>query len=102
MLGLGRIESVQPVRQNGVFHYLAGLPGYPAATALRRFPDRFARRGKNSLVKLHDVWRAAMLRLWTAGKAVIGEQARGTDGINFMNPFGRQEGYFKSNFGGQE
>jgi hypothetical protein len=44
------------------FQYLAGLPGYPDATTLRRFLDRFARRGRNSLVKLHDTWRAAMWR----------------------------------------
>jgi len=61
VLGLGRIETTEPLRHNGVFHYLAGLPGYPDATTLRRFLDRFARRGRNSLVKLHDAWRAAML-----------------------------------------
>jgi len=60
ILGLGRIETTEPLRYNGVFHYLAGLPGYPDATTLRRFLDRFARRGRNSLVKLHDTWRAAM------------------------------------------
>jgi hypothetical protein len=61
VLGLGRIETTEPLRHNGVFHYLAGLPGYPDATTLRRFLDRFARRGRNALVKLHDTWRAAML-----------------------------------------
>lgn len=60
VLGLGRIDTTEPLRHNGVFHYLAGLPGYPEATSLRRFLDRFARRGRNSLVKLHDTWRAAM------------------------------------------
>ena len=61
ILGLGRIETTEPLRHNGVFHYLAGLPGYPDATTLRRFLDRFARRGRTSLVRLHDTWRAAML-----------------------------------------
>src|SRR2546427_9523003 len=61
VLGLGRIETTEPLRSNGVFHYLAGLPGYPDATTLRRFLDRFARRGRTSLVKLHDTWRAGML-----------------------------------------
>jgi hypothetical protein len=61
ILGLGRIDTTEPLRHNGVFHYLAGLPGYPQATSLRRFLDRFARRGRNSLVKLHDTWRAVML-----------------------------------------
>ena len=32
LLGLGRIETTEPLRHNGVFHYLAGLPGYPEAT----------------------------------------------------------------------
>jgi hypothetical protein len=59
--GLGRIETTEPLRDNGVFHYLAGLPGYPNASTLRRFLDRFARRGRNSFLKLHDTWRAAML-----------------------------------------
>jgi hypothetical protein len=27
ILGLGRIETTEPLRSNGVFHYLAGLPG---------------------------------------------------------------------------
>jgi len=37
VLGLGRIETTEPLRSNSVFHYLAGLPGYPDATTLRRF-----------------------------------------------------------------
>jgi hypothetical protein len=61
VLGLGRIETTEPLRHNGVFQYLAALPGYPDASTLRRFLKRFARRGRNSLVKLHDAWRAAML-----------------------------------------
>jgi len=61
ILGLGRIETTEPLRYNGVFHYLAGLPGYPDATTLRRFLNRFARRGRNAFVKLHDAWRATML-----------------------------------------
>ena len=60
ILGLGRIETTEPLRYNGVFHYLAGLPGYPDASTLRRFLDRFARRGRNSFLKLRDAWRAAM------------------------------------------
>lgn len=61
VLGLGRIDTTEPLRTNGVFHYLAGLPDYPDATTLRRFLERFARGGRNSLIKLHDTWRAAML-----------------------------------------
>jgi len=62
ILGLGRIETTEPLRYNGVFHYLAGLPGYPDATTLRRFLQRLARAGREGLLKLHDGWRAALLR----------------------------------------
>ena len=61
VLGLGRIETTEPLRYNGVFHYLAGLPGYPEATSLRRFLERFARSGRQALLQLHDRWRTAML-----------------------------------------
>jgi hypothetical protein len=61
VLGLGRIETTEPLRYNGVFHYLAGLPGYPEATSLRRFLGRFAQAGRSALLKLHDRWRAAMI-----------------------------------------
>lgn len=61
ILGLGRIETTEPLRYNGVFHYLAGLPGYPQASSLRRFLERFARAGRNALLKLHDRWRAEMI-----------------------------------------
>jgi hypothetical protein len=61
LLGLGRIETTEPLRHNGVFHYLTGLPGYPEATSLRRFLERFARAGRNAFLKLHDRWRAEML-----------------------------------------
>jgi len=61
VLGLGRIETTEPLRSNGVFHYLAGLPGYPEATSLRRFLERFARAGRKALLRLHDRWRTAML-----------------------------------------
>ena len=61
VLGLGRIETTEPLRSNGVFHYLADLPGYPEATSLRRFLERFARAGRKALLRLHDRWRTAML-----------------------------------------
>jgi len=61
ILGLGRIETTEPLRHNGVFHYLAGLPGYPDATSLRRFLQRLGGTGRNSLLRLHDRWRTAML-----------------------------------------
>jgi hypothetical protein len=61
ILGLGRIETTEPLRHNGVFHFLAGLPGYPEATSLRRFLQRFAQAGCSALLKLHDRWRTMML-----------------------------------------
>src|SRR2546427_13195574 len=48
ILGLGRIETTEPLRHNGVFHSLTGLPGYPEATSLRRFLERFARAGRKA------------------------------------------------------
>ena len=61
ILGLGRIETTEPLRYNGVFHYLAGLPGYLEATSLRRFLQRFARARRNPFLKLHDTWRVGMI-----------------------------------------
>ena len=61
VLGLGRIETTEPLRYNGVFHYLAGLPGYPEATSLRRFLERLAGSGRDAFLQLHDAWRTAML-----------------------------------------
>lgn len=61
ILGLGRVETTEPLRHNGVFQYLAGLPRYPEATTLRRFLLRFARWGRDKLVVLHDRWRQEML-----------------------------------------
>lgn len=61
VLGLGRIETTEPLRHNGVFQYLAGLPGYPAATSLRRFLERFAYAGRNVFLKLLDRWRTEMI-----------------------------------------
>lgn len=69
ILGLGRIETTEPLRHNGVFQYLAGLPGYPEATSLRRFLERFARWGRKALLQLHDRWRTAMLG--PAGRAIF-------------------------------
>lgn len=61
ILGLGRVESTEPLHRNGVFQYLAGLPGYPATTTLRRFLQRFAALGRDKFVSLHDCWRKDML-----------------------------------------
>jgi hypothetical protein len=83
ILGLGRIETTEPLRHNGVFQYLAGLPGYPEATSLRRFLERFARLGRKALLQLHDRWRRAML----------GQPARAIFDLDstVLTVYGRQE-----------
>jgi hypothetical protein len=90
ILGLGRIETTEPLRHNGVFHYLAGLPGYPDATSLRRFLQRLEGTGRNSLLKLHDRWRRTMLEgqaraifdLDSTVLTVYGHQERAEVGFN--------------------
>lgn len=54
ILGLGRVETTELLRRNGVFQALTGLPAYPDPTALRRFLRRFALRGLPKLRRLHD------------------------------------------------
>jgi Transposase DDE domain group 1 len=54
ILGLGRVETTELLRHNGVFQALTGLPAYPDPTALRRFLRRFALRGLLKLRRLHD------------------------------------------------
>jgi len=54
ILGLGRLETTELLRRNGVFQTLVGLPAYPDPTALRRFLRRFALRGLPKLRRLHD------------------------------------------------
>ena len=54
ILGLGRVETTDLLRRNGVFQTLTGLPAYPDPTALRRFLRRFAARGLPQLRRLHD------------------------------------------------
>lgn len=54
ILGLGRLDTTELVRRNGVFQTLTGLPAYPDPTALRRFLQRFAARGLPKLRRLHD------------------------------------------------
>lgn len=60
ILGLGRIETTEPLRRNGVFQYLVGLDGYPEATTLRRFLHRFGVAGLAPFCRLHDRYRTAL------------------------------------------
>jgi hypothetical protein len=97
ILGLGRIETTEPLRHKGVFQYLAGLPGYPEATSLRRFLERFARSGREAFSRLHDAWRAQMLGRMARGildldttvLTVYGHQERSEVGYNPKKGGGR-------------
>ncbi len=60
ILGLGRLETTELLRHNGVFQALTGLPAYPDPTALRRFLWRFALRGLPKFRRLHDRLLARM------------------------------------------
>ena len=60
ILGLGRIETTEPLRRNGVFQYIVGLDGYPEATTLRRFLHRFGGAGLAPFCRLHDRYRTAL------------------------------------------
>jgi hypothetical protein len=90
ILGLGGIETAEPLRHDGVFHFLAGLPGSPDATSLRRFLQRLGGTGRNSLLRLHDRWRTAMLErqvqasfdLDSTVLTVYGHQERAQVGFN--------------------
>jgi hypothetical protein len=61
ILGLGRVETTDLLRRNGVFQALTGLPTYPDPTTLRRFLRRFAARGLPKLRRLHD---QLLLQMW--------------------------------------
>jgi hypothetical protein len=65
LLGLGRVETTDLLRANGVFQLLTGLPTYPNPTTLRRFLRRFAQRGLIKLCRLHDRLRE---QLWLRPK----------------------------------
>ena len=61
ILGIERLEMTEPLKHNGVFQYLTGLPGYPDATSLRRFLHRFGHAGRAGFLKLHDLYHRVML-----------------------------------------
>lgn len=71
ILGLGRIETTQLLRRNGVFQYLTGLPAYPDPQTLRRFLLRFAEEGREPLVRLHDDLRTTLLQQPAPPRSVI-------------------------------
>jgi hypothetical protein len=86
ILGLGRVATTEPLRRNGVFQYLAGLPRYPQATTLRRFLERFAMLGRDKFVSLHDSWRKEMLSRRHPRSAVIFDLD-----TTVLTVYGRQE-----------
>lgn len=60
ILGLGRLDTTELLRQSGVFQMLTGLPAYPNPTTLRRFLRRFALRGLPKLRRLHEHFLARL------------------------------------------
>ncbi len=87
ILGLGRVETTEPLRRNGTFQYLAGLPYYPAATTLRRFLERFGKVGRDKFVALHDRWRREMLARPRMRRTMIFDLD-----TTVLTVYGRQEG----------
>ncbi len=93
ILGLGRIETTEPLKRNGVFQYVVGLRGYPEATTLRRFLHRFGLAGLGAFGRLHDRYRR-MFRETTTPRTqatfdldstvltVYGHQAQAAIGFN--------------------
>ena len=61
LVGLGRIESIGILKQNGVFRFLTGLERYPDATTLRRFLLRFSHEGLLSFLEFHETLRKQMV-----------------------------------------
>jgi hypothetical protein len=62
ILGLGRIETTEPLRRNGVFQYLVGLARYPEATSFRRFvalPVSWTRVKRHYAASAHAAARPA-------------------------------------------
>lgn len=91
ILGMERLEVTEPLKHNGVFQYLTGLPGYPDPTTLRRFLQRFAQAGRAGFLRLHDRLRWAMLSavgsqlildLDSTVLTVYGRQAKAAVGYN--------------------
>ena len=54
ILGLGRVETSQLLKYNGVFQYLTGLRTFPNSQTLRRFLIRFGEAGLPRFLRLHD------------------------------------------------
>ena len=62
MLGIGRIETTDLLKHNGVFQYLVGLPAYPDPTTLRRFLQRLSPDGVTKLRSVHSQFLKMMLQ----------------------------------------
>jgi len=71
ILGLGRIETTQLLRRNGVFQYLTGLPASPDPQTLRRSLLRFAEAGLADFLALHDRFRPQMIAATRAPTTLV-------------------------------
>ena len=65
ILGLGRLDTTDLLRRNGVFQALTRLPAYPNPVTLRRFLRRLAVRGLGKLRRVHD---SMLMQLWQRPK----------------------------------
>ena len=61
IFGLGRIETTQFLKYNGLFRFLTGLPTHPNATTIRRFLIRLGKHGLPRLIHLHDRYRQHLI-----------------------------------------
>lgn len=87
ILGLGRVETAQLLRRNGVFPYLTGLPAYPDAQRVRRFLLRFAAEGQSGFIRCHDDLRPRMVHQPTALRSVVFDLDS-----TVLTVYGRQQG----------
>ena len=71
MLGIGRIETTDLLKHNGVFQYLVGLPAYPDPTTLRRFLQRLSPDGVTKLRSVHSQFLKMMLQKPHPAKKMI-------------------------------
>jgi hypothetical protein len=54
LLGLDRLENASLLRSDSTFHYLTGLPRYPAPQSLRRFLRDAPPEGRQELHRCND------------------------------------------------
>ena len=85
--GLGRIESAQSLKLNGLFPHLLGLPDFPHRDTLRSFLWRFSADNLRSLQRAHNRMREELLlRMGIRWNAIVDLDA------TQLTVYGNQEG----------